>query len=64
LEAKNKFNESPAVKDRGMQIALDDIRQSIRGRERRSAQSIYGIYVPPKSQKAYDKFKPEGYDET
>jgi len=47
-----------------MQIALDDIRQSIRGRERRAAQSIYGIYVPPKSQQAYDKFKPEGYDET
>ena len=64
LEAKNKFNESPAVKERGMQIALDDIRQSIRTRERRAAQSIYGIYVPPKSQKAYDKFKPEGYDET
>jgi hypothetical protein len=62
--AKNKFNESPAVKERGIQIALDDIRQSIRTREKRAKQSIYGIYVPPKSQKAYDKFKPEGYDET
>jgi hypothetical protein len=64
LEAKDRFNNSPAVIERGMVIKDEDIRQSIRGRERRAAQSIYGIYVPLKSQKAYDKFKPEGYDET
>jgi hypothetical protein len=63
LAAKDKFNKSPAVEARSMFIKDEDIRRSIRDRERRAAQSIYGIYVKPKSAAAYDKYKPEGYDE-
>jgi hypothetical protein len=64
LAARDKFNSSPAVIERRMLIKDEDIRRSIRDRERRGAQSIYGIYVPPKSAGAYDKYKPEGYDGT
>ena len=63
LAARDKFNKSPAVEARSMFIKDEDIRRSIRDRERRAAQSIYGIYVKPKSVAAYDKYKPEGYDE-
>lgn len=63
LAARDKFNKSPAVEARSMFIKDEDIRRSIRDRERRAAQSIYGIYVKPKSAAAYDKYKPEGYDE-
>lgn len=64
LAARDKFNSSKAVKDRNMFIKDSDIRRSIADRRRRSAQSIYGISVRPKSAAAYEKYKPEGYDET
>lgn len=64
LAARDKFNNSKAVKDRNMFIKDSDIRRSIADRRRRSAQSIYGISVRPKSAAAYEKYKPEGYDET
>ena len=64
LAARDRFNNSKAVKDRSMFIKDSDIRRSIADRRRRSAQSIYGISVKPKSAAAYEKYKPEGYDET
>lgn len=61
--ALEKYNSSPFVIASGEQIDAADVKQSVAARERRARGSVLGVRVKPKSTAAYEKFKPEGYDE-
>ena len=61
--ALEKYNSSPFVIASGERIDAADVKRSIAQREASNRQSVYGIRVKPTSIAAYEKFKPEGYDE-
>jgi len=63
LEAKNRFNRSPFVLKSQQVIKPADIRKSIKSRQNRTRNSVYGIYIPPKQRAAYEPFILEQYEE-